>query len=316
MAEYTSLNGVQNSQRSTLSNLLIDNFVSFYDWGFLDKGGFYNIRGGTTDIYGGDKSILKPLRVPGKADGAVWQSYKENWVWETGVSVGQPIPISGVYVGGTFYPTGNTVKPFTLDYRNGNVTFTSGIPLNSTVKLEYSHKYINVVRANGVPWFRELQSGSFRNNNNDFAVHGSGTWAQLGQSRVQMPTVAIDVSSSSDFVPYELGGGQWVNNDITFYVITEKDWECRNIMDQISFQNDRDIYLYDTNLIAENDAFPLTSNHSLKENTLPSGLYPNLVDNYRYRNCYIYDSKCRPIVELNNNLYMGTVKCKTEVKAI
>ena len=28
---------------ATVSEMLVDNFVNFYDWGLLDKGGFYNI---------------------------------------------------------------------------------------------------------------------------------------------------------------------------------------------------------------------------------------------------------------------------------
>ena len=314
MPDYTSLNGVENSQKSTLSNILLNNFTSFYDWGFLDKGGYYNVKLNNLDIYNANKSVLKPIKIDGRANGSVWQTYRKNLVWESGVSKGAPINISGVYVNNTFHSTGNITRPFNIDYRNGTVNFASGIPLNSVVKMEYSHKYIDVVEADGVPFFREIQKDSFRADSPQFSLHGSGTWANIGQTRVQMPTVAINVSCPVDFAPFELGSHkQYVDNEVTFYVLTEKSWECKNIMDQISFQNDRNIYLYDTNKIAQSGAFPFDSNNYLAPNATSNSLYPHLVDNYRYGHCYIKESKCRPIVELNQGLYIGTVKCRTEV---
>ena len=40
---HTRLARLSNAQDSTLSNILLDNFISLYDWGFLDRGQFYNI---------------------------------------------------------------------------------------------------------------------------------------------------------------------------------------------------------------------------------------------------------------------------------
>ena len=40
---YKSLRGFANSQDATLSNILLENFITFYDWGLVDKGDFYNI---------------------------------------------------------------------------------------------------------------------------------------------------------------------------------------------------------------------------------------------------------------------------------
>ena len=37
---HTRLSGIDNAQDSTLSNVLLDNFVAFYDWGFLDRDQF------------------------------------------------------------------------------------------------------------------------------------------------------------------------------------------------------------------------------------------------------------------------------------
>ena len=40
---HTKLANLRNGQDSTLSNVLLDNFIALYDWGFLDRGQFYNI---------------------------------------------------------------------------------------------------------------------------------------------------------------------------------------------------------------------------------------------------------------------------------
>ena len=41
---HTKLSNLSNAQDATLSNILLDNFIAFYDWGFLDRGSFYNIK--------------------------------------------------------------------------------------------------------------------------------------------------------------------------------------------------------------------------------------------------------------------------------
>ena len=38
-----------------LSEILLENFVNFYDWGLLDAGGFYTINLPQSGIYGGDR---------------------------------------------------------------------------------------------------------------------------------------------------------------------------------------------------------------------------------------------------------------------
>jgi len=173
---HTRLARLSNVQDSTLSNILLDNFIALYDWGFLDRGQFYNIEIPESGIYGGDKHKLRLAEDPNYLDGQVWEGYRQNWVWESGISATteQPISISGVFVDNTFYATGNVTKPFYIDYPNGRVVFDTAITSTSTVQLEYSHKWVQVVPAQGVPWFRQIQQRSFRNEE-DFQVSSSGT---------------------------------------------------------------------------------------------------------------------------------------------
>ena len=314
---HTRLANISNAQDSTLSNILLDNFIAFYDHGFLDKGQFYNIKIPQSGIYGGDRHKLRTAEDPNYTDGQVWEGYRQNWVWESGIAVGsqKPTTISGVFVDNTFYATGNVTKPFYIDYPNGRVVFDTALATTSSVHLEYSHKWVQVIPAQGVSWFRQIQLGSFRTEEN-FQVSGSGGWAQLGQTRVQLPAIAIEVIPAKSLQGYQLGGGQYVNNDIVFYVLTENHWECTNIVDSLLFQNDRNIHLFNPTSVALSGVFPFNYRNELNENAIPSGMYPNMIDNFYYRKCWINDSKGGEIAQLSPELYIGTTRCSTQVKAI
>jgi hypothetical protein len=308
--------GFNKSQEPSISNILLDNFINLYDWGFLDKGGFVNNNIPSSGMYGGEKTRLRPVQDPNYTTGQVWQAHRPNWVWETGVSVGSPINISGVFVTGVFRPVGNTTQPYHIDYVNGRVVFNSPISVSSNVRIEYSSKWINVIPAQGVPWFREIQQGSQRAAG-QFEYFASGNWAQLGQTRVPLPTIAIDVSPPASLKPFQLGGGQWVNNDILFHVVAENEWECTNILDKIIYQNDRTISLYDVDQSIRSGVAPLDYRNSLTPGALPSGLYPNLINKFKYLDCYIKDSKLTgKVTQLSPDLYVGTVRCTTETRPI
>ena len=135
---HTTLNNLDNCQDSTISNILEENFILFYDWGFVDRGGFFNIKIPQSGIYGGDRHVLRSVDTPNYTDGKVWEGYRENWVWESGVDgvAEQPISISGVFVEDQFYATGNVTKPFYVDYRNGRVVFDSAIATTSNAPSE------------------------------------------------------------------------------------------------------------------------------------------------------------------------------------
>ena len=314
---HTKLANLRNAQDSTLSNTLLDNFIAMYDWGLLDRGQFYNIDIPESGIYGGDRHKLRTAQDPNYTDGQVWEGYRQNWVWESGISATdeQPITISGVFVDDTFYATGNVTKPFYIDHPNGRVVFDTALTTTSAVQLEYSHKWVQVIPAQGVPWFRQIQQGSFRNEEG-FQVSNSGNWVQLGQTRVQLPAIAIEVVPAKSLQPYQLGGGQWVNTDLVFYIMSENHWECTNLMDAILYQNDRSVHLFDPTAVAISGVLPFNYRNELNENAIPSGLYPNMVDDFFYRRCWINESRGNEVSQLSPELYIGTTRCSTQVKAI
>jgi len=324
MSNYvTSLVGIDNTQDATLSTILLDNFVTFYDWGFLDKGGFNSVTIPNSGMYGGQKTDLRPAIDPNYPQYSVWQTFRENWVWETGISkTTQPIQISGIYVNNTFLPYtynpasgsyigGTGPSGYRLDFADGRVVFNQPIPPTSTVRLNYSYKWLKVDKAEGIPFFRQIQSNDFRIDNN--FLNGSGEWIQLGQTRIQLPAMFVEVVPNRTYQPFQLGGGQWANTDIVFYVLADRESDCANILNIISYQNDRVIPLFDTNMISRSGAYPINFKGGLSDRQYT---YPNWVNNYFYNKCRIYNTNINNISQISVDFYLGTARCATQVELL
>ena len=314
MSYNPGLVSINNTQDSNLSNILLDNFIAFYDWGFVDKGGFNNISIPSSGMYGGSKHLLKPVDDPNYSAGQVWQAYRQNWIWETGVSkTTQPIQISGIYRNNTFLPfaynsnSGYYVgSGYRVDYPNGRVIFNTPVPATSTVSLNYSYKWLSVQRAEGVPFFRQIQTPNRVDQN---FLTGSGDWVQLGQNRVQLPALFFEIKRRS-YQPYQLGGGQWANTDIIAYVISDKESTCTDILDTISYQNDRVIKLFDTNSVSKSGDLPINYRGDLVDK---SNRYPSLLENHFTNTCFINQTVINNPAQLSYSLYIGTANFSTKV---
>ena len=314
MSYNPGLVSINNTQDSNLSNILLDNFIAFYDWGFVDKGGFNNISIPSSGMYGGSKHLLKPVDDPNYSAGQVGQAYRQNWIWETGVSkTTQPIQISGIYRNNTFLPfaynsnSGYYVgSGYRVDYPNGRVIFNTPVPATSTVSLNYSYKWLSVQRAEGVPFFRQIQTPNRVDQN---FLTGSGDWVQLGQNRVQLPALFFEIKRRS-YQPYQLGGGQWANTDIIAYVISDKESTCTDILDTISYQNDRVIKLFDTNSVSKSGDLPINYRGDLVDK---SNRYPSLLENHFTNTCFINQTVINNPAQLSYSLYIGTANFSTKV---
>lgn len=313
--EYGLL-GVANVQDFTLSNIITDNLIKFYDWGFVDKGGYTNINKPASGMYGGNKHELKLVKDPAYADGRVWETFRQNWVYQTGVNrTTQPNQVSGVYVGNSFLPysynptSGQYIgSGYRLDYPNGRVIFDSPIPTSSVVTMDYSYKWLKVDRAEGVPFFRNIQQRSFRLDENFFS--GSGNWVQIGGTRVQLPALFVESPVEITYRPYQLGGGQWAQTDVVVHVLAENNASCVDIVNILSYQNDRDLQLFDSNRVYNSGDFALNYRGDLVD---AGKDYKYLVDQYNYGQCRIYDTKAGNPTQLNYSLYLGTARFSVEI---
>jgi hypothetical protein len=316
MSYEPGLVGVNNTQDSKLSNILIDNIIQFYDWGLLDKGGYNNIYIPSSGMYGGSKHLLKPANDPNYAPYQSWQGFKNNWVWETGVSrTTQPVQISGIYRGNTFLPfsynssSGYYVgSGYRIDYPNGRVIFNTPIPATSVVSLNYSYKWATVQKSEGITFFRQIEQAG---NRLDQFPSSSGDWIQLGQNRVSLPAIFVENPKKRSYYPYQLGGGQWANTDILMYVISDRLEICTDILDMISYQNDRIIHMFNTNTVSKSGDIPINYAGDLKNK---SNNYTKLLENHYYNNCRIYNTVINDPVEISYSTYVGTVRFSTEIQ--
>jgi hypothetical protein len=308
---YTSLKGLTDIGQSSITEVIEDNIIHFFDWGFLDKGSFFNISIPNSGQWGGNKNRLRLVDDPNYTYGQVWETFRSNWVWESGLSVStQPIQLSGVYVNNTFFPantTGNYGHHY--NYPLGRVVFNSGLATNSNVQLNYSYKLISVIDADSVPFFKQLQYGSFRVDSDDFLVSKSGNWSILGNTRIQMPAIAVEYVDGNS-TPYALGGGQYVNRRFLFHVLSENDDMGHKIADVIANQKDKTIFMYDVDAVARNRNFPLTAAGTIASGALT---YPQLIETYKYSKVLFSNTEMTGGGWLTKDVHHNTVMVETRV---
>jgi hypothetical protein len=318
MTNYLNLKGFDSVFDSTLGNEIQDNLIEFFDWALLQKGNYQNVTLSELSPNGGDYSKLKPSSNPNYPSGLAWEGFRKNWVWQSGVSYSpQPLlgtnnskpGISGVYVNNVFYPS-STSGTYThkIDYYNGRVLFNNPIPTGSTVKAEYSYKYINIIYANSLPWLREIQYKSldlppaFNSNN-------KGEFAIPAENRVQLPAIAIEIVPRRTLRGYQLGGGQYVDTDVLFHCLAEDEFTRNKLIDIVSLQNEKTIWMFDSNKIANSGDFPLDYMGVPVSGALR---YPDLLDKYYKGKMRFKNSNVQNMELINSNFYAGIVRMTIE----
>ncbi len=267
----TFFKGVSNIGETSITEVIEDNLVSYIDWGFLELGAFYNIRIASSGTFGGDRSRLRGVADPRYTNGQVWEGYRQDWIWQSGLSQApeQPIQISGVYVGSTFYPRGSG---YHINYKYGQVIFDNPIATTSIVKLEYPHKWVSVVGAAEVPWFRNEQNRSYRVDDPRFLAN-SGVWNELAETRLQLPLVAVEVVDATRD-GYQLGGGQWSRSQVILHILSEDPQIAKRIASILADQNESTIYVFDPDRLISQNSYPL--DYRGEKSATPWG-YPQLI---------------------------------------
>jgi hypothetical protein len=313
------LKGFEDVTKLNLTNHIQDNMVEFLDWALLHKGNYFNVDLGELSPAGDDYSRLRLSSDPNHTTGQVWEGFRGNWVWQSGVNY-SPAPIvgtedanpgiSGVYVDSTFYPS-NTVGTYAhhVDYFNGQVIFDTAIPTGSKVQAEYSYKWINIVYANSIPWLREVQYRSYDINSN-FLQQGKGESDTPPETRLQLPAIAVEIVPKRSLKGYQLGGGQWVYTDVLFHCLAENDLTRNELVDMISLQGDKKMPAFDSNLVAESGDFPIDYKGTPVSGALT---FPQLVVKHEGTYVRFLNPSIQGMDMINNNMYGGIVKITTEV---
>jgi len=297
-----------------LINQLEDNIKTFLDHGFLNIGGFLNVEIPTSGLYGGSFHVLKPTTQPGLQQGQVWQSFKKDWVYETGVcynNTHEPINISGIYLNNTFYPapTGSGNTSYSINYPLGHIIFSKSLPITSNIQLEYSYRWCQVYKSSTTQW-QELQELSYKPNP-QINYAQSGDYNIYSAHRIQMPAIVIEPVARSFSKPWQLGASDFaIDQDILLHVFTENKSDSNRIIDIIRLQKDKTILLYDTNKVAKSGVYPLNYNGSLNTNRMS---YSGVLYNYYWNKCYFKEISVLNMESANTNLFWCTLRITTEV---
>jgi hypothetical protein len=311
--EYTRLKGYNSYSDELLSSQIENNVLAFFQWGLLGIGAFTNVNRPQSGVFGGTWHTLRRVNDPAYSGGQVWEGIRKDWVWETGIGFTgvSPIQISGVYVSGTYYPTGHATFGHYVDYPLGRIVFNNTISSGAPVTLNYSYRNVQMYKEADAPWFNEIQYRSFRTDNDHIDRFASGDFSTLANHRVQLPAVVLEIVPQRNWKPYEMGkGGHWCLQDIKFHVVAENPSDRNKLVDIISAQDDTTIWMYNLNTILESGFYPLNHRGELISNPK---MYPELVDNYRFKKLNFTDIVVSEVESLNIYLYRATIRATAEV---
>lgn len=300
----------------SITNEIQDNLVEFFDWYLLERGNYFNATLGETSPYSADYSQLSLSSSSSFDAGQAWEGHRKNWVWQSGISPSGITPpivgtdssrpgVSGVYVDDVFYPS-NTTGAYAhhVDYFNGRVVFDSPISTTSKVQVEHSYKYINVIYASSLPWFREIRKNSLRKTLNEQIKTPPEMQAQL-------PLIAVEVGPRRTFKPYMMGGvHNWMYTDILFHCIAEDDITRNKLVDFVSLRSDHKIDMFSTSGILADNVFPIDYRGSPNPNAMT---FPEMVTNYPLGQVRIENASLNSIDILNTDLFGSVVTLSTEV---
>jgi hypothetical protein len=316
---YLNLKGFNNIFDSTLNNELQDNIIEFFDWALLEKGNYFNVTIGELSPNNSDYSLLRESSNQNFTDYKCWEGFRKNWVWQSGVShnptpmvgTNHAIPgISGVYVNNVFYPSSSSgTYAHKVDYYNGRIIFNNPIPTGSKVQAEYSYKYINMLYSSSVPWLREVQYRTL-DYSASFLQKDKGEFDVPAEMRIQLPAIAVEIVPRRTMAGYQLGGGQYVYTDILFHCMAEDESTRNKLVDIISLQNEKTIFMFDSNSIASSGDFPLDYMGVPVSGALR---YPDLIAKHRNGKIRFKDMTVQGMEMINSNFYAGIVRTTTEI---
>jgi len=316
--DYDQFRGVTHIRRDNYSQNLLYSTIDWLKWSSLQVGGFQNVAySNASGILGGNFSRLRMTTNPNYTDGQTWEGFQADWVWETGISyVTQPTFCSGVFVDSVFYPTSTTSGTYAhhVNFPLGRIVFDTAIATSATVEANFAHRTISYARATD-PWFREILFDSYSIERSDRLVEGSGQWDQLSQMRRHMPVVGVELAARR-YEGYELGSAQhYVYQDVVMYVLAESEDERNQIIDIISQQNNKTIWLYNRGRAKESATYPYDLD--IYGSPVASPLqFPQLVaatgdGGHRYKTATLGDCRITGM-SLINSIYRGILRTTFE----
>lgn len=276
MSTNTVFRGFENYGDAGLSDILEQSIYGYFNWAFLGIGNWTSVERAASGWYGGDQSRLRLADDPNYEQGCVWEGFRRDWVWESGVDrAEQPIHVSGVWVDSSFYSIDATgTYAHYVDYPNGRIVFEESISASSVVQASYSYRHVHVTTADDY-WWRELQTYSNRNDDEQFLQSSSGVWSALAQNRIQLPAVIIEAAPEVDIRLLNMGTTNTVHRQtLNFFVLAETRFDRNRIHDILTRQYAKRLNALDIDAMVAATGYPLDEYGS----PMPDArMYPELV---------------------------------------
>jgi hypothetical protein len=300
-----------NERKSIAS--LEDNIKSFLDYSFLKIGGFTNVNIPTSGLYSNDFSKTKVGYNPVKPTGSVWETFRKDWVYETGISYSDKYPtaISGIYFNNSFIPgpTGNVAHPYYIDYPNGNIVFQTAKPSGSDIKLNYSYRNIQIYKANESSWWKEFQ----RYHYDSSTLNKTPGQILISNNKIQLPCIIVETIARTSQEPYELGNTKnIINQDLLLHIYTENLIQRNNLINILILQKDNQNVLYNINKVIKEQKWPINNNGSYNV----SGLNYNQItndSNYISNVYYIDNAIINELGTISSLLHFGVVRWSLKI---
>lgn len=242
-----NLGNVNFYGETSYEDIILDNVISFMEYGLLQIGAYYNIQLDQQDHQGNNESILKPVRWPGVSDYKIYGGKKHKWVWESNIDLkfsggAQPIVPSGIDVNGTFYPTGTLVEGtgYYIDFSRGRVVFENPLPSSYVVKCPHSLRWVNVYEDDSYE-YRSLISDWINK------IQSSGMELRIGEN-IYLPAITIGIKEYSTNRGVGLGSrAKNCTAEIEFNIISSTPHERKKLSDICYMLETKSLHLFDPN---------------------------------------------------------------------
>jgi len=269
----SNLEGIQFYADPTLEDIILYNLISFISYGLLEVGGYYNISLGQQNYLGQDESKLYPVSGQGITPYTIYRDRKNDWVWESGVSLKyssgtQPLSITGISVNGTIYATGSTITGtgFYVDYNRGQVVFNNPLSSSHTVKVPHTLRAITVDSS---------ESNNYRHLISDWAKNAfSSGYINDISYKTYMPAMLLKMSNLRTDKGLQLGSRAKITLfSLQFDMYATNAYELRKMTNFVYFLETKCVRLFDY----KNAPKPLNYRGEVVN---PTGTWPNLVQNF------------------------------------
>lgn len=294
-----SLNNICSIGNMSVSEKLEANLITWFDWGFLDKGGYINVEIDQTGCYVANQSLLTQV-TDIRNSGVYWQG-PENMVYESDISA-SPAPFVPplIYINGILDVSG------VVNYRDGRIepsTASSG----DSIKAKFSYKWVNFTSARSSPNARRIKYRHTRTdiNNGDISLPNEG--------QIQLPSVIFDVPPISSSKPYGLDrwGARVYYHDIDVYVVGESANDVTRICDYICAQQGFAFDGFDPQLVVSSGDFPLNF-----DGTINSGKnHQQLSEDHPWVTINIEEARGIWSAYIHEHIYEANIRLRTKLVA-